>query len=551
MRRVLYILLPLLLLPIVVSAQVAKQVEVSKDYKPSVSSAQKLALTPDMTDTVKMRPDIDYTITPRSYETSLMTENFKPATITYWDYQRSSPLYVRGAVGVPLTSEGDVYISTYNKDRGYAMAYANHWGDYRNRYNLLGEKVEDNTSEMSNRVGGRAGLFVGRHLLEVDLYGDHQLRHRYPSTGEKITFGRGVGKLRFGDDFSDLSRWNFNVELGGSVFANEADAGDFNLSTMSARAEVGKIVGDRHILRIHAQYDGAYGAKQIEAYKNNTFKAGMRYGVTTERLEMLIGADYYYDNVKESTDSPHHIYPYLHLMWKNTSEGFVPYVEVDGGLKRNDYSTLLYTNPYLRGTSAVASMLPSLDNESVYNGRAGFGGNLGDGLFVYNVSAELSIADDHAYWYAVGADYSFVEAYQHSLRIDAEAKVRPSGWFEAEAKAGVYVWENYDDFYSNRPNFNASLDLRYTGRKLHFGVGVGYQGPIKWMVADVLSGETRTFGYQRTDGTFLVGVDAEYRVNDRWSIFAEGRNLAGSKIYDWLGYYRDTQQCLLGVKITF
>ena len=156
MKRLTYII-TLLCLPAAVSAQVAKQVEVSKDYTPSVGTAQKLSLVPDMTDTVTMQPDIDYTITPRSYQTSLLTENFKPATITYWDYNRSRPFYAKGAFGAPLTSEGDIYVSTYNKDRGYAMAYANHWGDYRNRKNFAGEKVTSHTTEMSNRLGGARG----------------------------------------------------------------------------------------------------------------------------------------------------------------------------------------------------------------------------------------------------------------------------------------------------------------------------------------------------------------------------------------------------------
>lgn len=137
MKRLSYILL-MAALPVAASAQVAKQVEVTKDYVPMVKSAQKLSVIPDMTDTVTMQPDIEYEVTPRSYETSMLVQNFRPATITYWDYNRSRPFYARGAFGVPLTSEADIYVSTYNKDRGYAMAYVNHWGDYRNRRNYLG-----------------------------------------------------------------------------------------------------------------------------------------------------------------------------------------------------------------------------------------------------------------------------------------------------------------------------------------------------------------------------------------------------------------------------
>jgi hypothetical protein len=212
-----------MLLPVAVQAQVAKQVEVEKDYTPSVNTAQKLAIIPDMTDTVMMRPEIDYSFMPRSYETSLMTENFKPATIAYWDFVRSKLLYAKAGVAVPMESEADVYVSAYRKDRGYAMAYVNHWGDYRDRVALDGKSVATSHSmQMSNRIGGRAGLFLGRRKLEVDIYGDNQLRHRYPSTGERIVYGDVNGKIRVGDDFADLSRWNFNV-----VF-KVSSAGDIN-----------------------------------------------------------------------------------------------------------------------------------------------------------------------------------------------------------------------------------------------------------------------------------------------------------------------------------
>ena len=73
MKRILFAAALLAALPCSVSAQVEKRVEVTKAYVPSVESAAKLAVVPDMTDTVKMRPEIDYTITPLSLQTTLAT----------------------------------------------------------------------------------------------------------------------------------------------------------------------------------------------------------------------------------------------------------------------------------------------------------------------------------------------------------------------------------------------------------------------------------------------------------------------------------------------
>ncbi len=559
MKKILYTVF-LLALPLLSMAQVSKQVEVTKDYKPTVSEAQKLSIVPDMTDTVTMSPDIDYTITPRSYETALMTQNFKPATITYWDYHRARPLYLRVAAGVPLQSEADVYLSTVNKDRGYAMIYANHWGDYRNRYNIDGEKVDKRKMEMSNHFGGRAGLFVGPRTFEVDIWGDMQERHRYPSTGELIDFGRGKAKLRFGDDFKDLSRWNFNVEVEGDLFIDDDRFNQqyMNQYDLSAKFALGKMLG-RNVLRIHAGYDGVFGAEGLDLYKNNTFMVGARYGISSDRFDFLVGADYYYDkDASAATSNPHKIYPFLRMTWKNATESFVPFIEVDGGIKRNDYASLVYTNPFLADDGYQLSQMA---NESQYNGRAGFGGTLGKGVFSYSLSAELSLANNHAYWYTdAKANYYYTQAYQHTLRIDGSVILRPIGWFEAELKAGVYAWENYEDYYSNRSNFDASLDLRYLGRKFSAGVTAAYRSGIKWMTLlpndDNLSiveeaDKTSKFGYVKTAGTFTLGVEAEYRINERWTVYAEGRNLTGSDIYEWLHYYRPTAEGIVGVKMSF
>ena len=65
------------------TAQVEKQVEVTKAYVPSLEQATKLKIEPDMTDTMTLRPEIDYTITPLTLQTTLATRPIRPVTVTY------------------------------------------------------------------------------------------------------------------------------------------------------------------------------------------------------------------------------------------------------------------------------------------------------------------------------------------------------------------------------------------------------------------------------------------------------------------------------------
>ena len=95
MKKLLLAALLLAALPRMGAAQVEKQVEVTKAYVPRVGSAAKLPVEPDMTDTTRIRPEIDYTITPLSLQTTLTTRPIRPATVTYWEFNRPQPFYLK------------------------------------------------------------------------------------------------------------------------------------------------------------------------------------------------------------------------------------------------------------------------------------------------------------------------------------------------------------------------------------------------------------------------------------------------------------------------
>ena len=124
----------------------------------------------------------------------------------------------------------------------------------------------------------------------------------------------------------------------------------------------------------------------------------------------------------------------------------------------------------------------------------------------------------------------------------------------AQIEAGAYVWENYDGFYSNRPNFDIDVELRYTGRRFSAGVEMECDSAIKWMTLverETEEGVVPAYGYIQTHPTIMVNLDAQWRINERWAVFAQGRNLTGGKLYDWLHYYRHSPQCVVGVKFGF
>ena len=114
MKSVLMIAALCAALPWSAGAQVEKRVEVTKAYVPSVESAAKLPIAPDMSDTTRLRPEIDYAVTPLSLRTPLELRPIRPATVTYWEFNRPLPFYLKVGAGYPLNSVLDFYASTQN-----------------------------------------------------------------------------------------------------------------------------------------------------------------------------------------------------------------------------------------------------------------------------------------------------------------------------------------------------------------------------------------------------------------------------------------------------
>ena len=233
MKKVILAALLMAALPQLAAAQVEKQVEVTKAYVPRVESASKLAVEPDMTDTTQMRPEIDYAITPLSLRTTLTTRPIRPATVTYWEFNRPLPFYLKVGAGYPLNSVLDFYATTQNPSTGYLTGYVNHEGRYADIRNDFGV-ADNNSMQMKNRAGVAAGKYLGRHILEGELSYDNRMYHRYgafaapgselaPAPGSMVDFGDANLLLRFGDGFQNLERTNFEVVLSGGMFFDHSD----------------------------------------------------------------------------------------------------------------------------------------------------------------------------------------------------------------------------------------------------------------------------------------------------------------------------------------
>lgn len=558
--------------PSALSAQVDKQVEVTKAYVPSLESASKLPIRPDMTDTVMMYPDIDYTITPLSIRTSFTTRPIRPASVTYWEFNRPYTFYAKAGAGYPLNSVADFYAASQNPATGYVVGYLNHEGRYAPLRNDFG--AEFNSVRTANRIGGAAGIYLGRHLFEGELSYDNRLYHRYGRSlpagsafdasdfpGPVVDYGDADLALRIGDDFLDLDRFNFEVAFHGGIFFDHSDvAARARQNRLGASVRVGKAFG-RHRFTLEGGYEWLDGRKNLSGLRQQQIRVAARYALDGRISRFELGADYYHDKMT-GEDCGNYIIPYARLDFKLGAREFKPFLELDGGVYDNSFRSLSLQNPYV--APGAWGGKSSVD----YNVRLGLGGSLDRDRFDYRAYVAFSIRDHHAYWYGdlfpAGDSYAFsgamtpVLSRQTVTSLHGEITWRPLGQLRFDM--GVHGFFYKDEalrIYDKRttpgngdPQFRADASLRYEGRKIACGLSARAESKRLWSVF-VHRGSIAA--PERFSVPFAVdlGVDFEWRISGRVAVFAEGRNLLDRRLYDYPFYPGYRVSFTAGAKVAF
>ena len=587
MKKVILAALLMAALPQLAAAQVEKQVEVTKAYVPRVESASKLAVEPDMTDTTQMRPEIDYTITPLSLRTTLTTRPIRPATVTYWEFNRPLPFYLKVGAGYPLNSVLDFYATTQNPSTGYLIGYVNHEGRYADIRNDFG--VADNNSvQMKNRAGVAAGKYLGRHILEGELSYDNRMHHRYGAyatpgvkplyvPGSMVDFGDANLMLRFGDEFQNLERTNFEVVLRGGMFFDHSEwpAANGDPGRQLSLEGYGRIARGfgRHMLSATLGYEYQMGEKAFEGTDQGQFHAALRYGFRGGVVRLEVGADFYRDRVETAADPDpiveigNYLIPFAHLDFNLGTPGLKPFLEVDGCVDDNSLRSLMYRNPYV-----VSGWL---DRSSVdYNGRFGLNGTLWNNRFSYRAYAGLTIHDNHVYWMAFrettedGAGtrselfpgaFLPVMGRQTVTSFNGEIEYRPLSVLKFDLGVHGYAYNDEQKWSSGAPSFAGNFGARYEGRKIGFGVEALLQSRRSWNVYEIetLSGsddsaDVRNY-LSRMEVPFGVDlrVDFDWKISNRITFFAEGRNLINRRLYEFPWYPELGAHFTAGIKANF
>ncbi len=597
-----------------------KEVVVTKEYTPTLDTPDKLTVEPRMDDTVALRPEVGYSITPIGWATHFEQRPITAANTYVWNYHRQPMLYIKAGAGYPLNSTADLVFSHSDGARNSFGVDLTHRGQWCDVKNAVGVKQNANYSDSRVKLFGELG--VGKRMKAgAEITVDHDLRHYYgdldPQTATMSMpvaglsaqnpmngFGAG-GRVWIGDDFSDLSHLNVRVAVDGGYYGSkvkglfvkslgEGEVSNFEagLVRVGARAEAAKIFS-QHGARLIVGYNYKSGTQQSD-YRNSILSVAPRYifnngalrveaGVTVEvdrctsnaatdgaLGHYALGYSFYAGEKSKGV----HLFPHLRLTY-NYGGVVAPFVEADGGLQSYDQQSLAQLNPYI-------APVYDAPNASVYTARLGLMGATRSNALSYSVWAGAEINNRALYPFMMGAYYFPLMDRLVRIDIAGELTLRPVRGLEVALDARYHInkigekidkfvgvelesvdgvaqpslYGNLTDYNGGRrplPAFDVDLKVRYTGAKFMVGAKLGLTGAYDCLQLVPFAG-TEKLGYffeSESPARIDLGVEAEYKVAKRLSIWVEANNLLNHRYYTYPLYPSIGINCTAGVKLVF
>lgn len=552
-----------------------RQMDVTRDYEPSVSEASKQSIKPNMVDTVALRPEVTYGIKPKPISYGFEVTPIKPVSVNLDSYRQDRPLYLKVGVGVPFQSVLDANFSSTQNTNGKWGIYANHYGSWSDIKNNNGLKTP--ASQTFNTVGVFGEHRFGRFGIGGEIGYDYDKVSRYgydtsmmqilggdydpmdvSASALRQNFSTIRGKLNLGHSFEDLSRFNIRFGVDAAYFQDYFDMKQTDVKTY---LDMGKRFGQRHEVTLHVGYDLYKGSGKLSLYKDNILSLSPMYRLRGGKFELGVGGTFVMDDSGERSENA--FFPLLEAQW-HVSDGFVPYLKVEGEYVNNGYRNSVARNPYLYEGDYG-------ENTAEYNGRLGVKGGISSS-FSYNVFGGVSRYRNMDYSQNLYEVNSSRVLYQGNVfvlhhrdvtmwTVGAELEGRISGAFGLEF---AFQYKGYqvkevegmpDEVHLGLPNLTGRLDLKYNYRdKLLLKAGVDVIGPRDFDFVGLVNGVpdvVLSAYYQHVNMQFDVHLGAEYNISKTIGVFLEARNLANQKLYHYNLYRALGVNLLAGVKLQF
>ena len=530
---------------------ISQRIEVTRQYVPELEGARKIDLKPQMTDTVTLKPDIKYSITPMPWHSVFGTKPIGAVGNSTAEYKREKPAYLMVGGGYPAQSTLDFRLGLpVGRDTRMGF-YADHYGQWTRLENIFQQKERGYWTE--NTIGVHVSHDFDRRSLDFDFnYGLNYymlLGEDIINTGLSATvfYNHVTTSLVFGDTFTDFSRFNYRVGMKGRFWGNLQGDTSFGNPLSDVFADFGWKWG-KGVMLVGIDFDGWWSSGLYDW--GIAFEPEYRFEIG--RFNIKAGIFAYYDRYRyrctsgKYSDGQFYILPEIEASYA-VFDALVPYISFDGDVASGDYLSLAELNPYMYGYTA---------RPKVADIRGGIRGDAGS-----------VVAYDAYVGYLVGALPYFTSG-DAAMGFGGlfSVSLSPVNWFYAGAGVEVRLPFGLGIHFGAKYNSYDTAGNMWSNGHGRVGMGIPdftVYGTLSYNYRDrfVASVGTEVFGrrhfaacydnYVGLPGTVNLKASLEYKTGHKFSIFLKGDNLLNQRIYRYLGYPDLGANVIGGIRLLF
>lgn len=534
---------------------VNEEIEIVRPYKPILAEAVKLRRSPDLNDVKTYKAKLNYSITDRKLELNSDIKKLQAQQLVAEKETELINNYVKGGFGNLGTLLGEVYINL-GKDEGLqAGGYFKHFSQQgklnkqnssNQQFSVFGRSILDENT-LSGRINfERNGLyFYGINdtlpLLNTNpakqaltlIEAEGEVVKNYSLDEDALTYAAKANIYFWSDKFSAKENY---LTLNG--YLNKRIS-SFNLG-LAASTEFGST------------------KDALTSVSNNLLRLNPYLRLQVEGAKVTAGINL----VQEfGAYSSTRIFPAITADFTLIPDYLQIFGEVKGDVNRNSLKNFTDENPWLNSNIFIKNTVEKLSISAGIKGTGGPG-------FGYKARFYIKQIDDMPLFVNNFTDFNkFDVIYDFGKSkitgLEGEISIQVSDELKWTGKLNIDDYKPAQETYNwFKPGLKVSSNFLYTyNKKLSFNAGVVIQDNTKakiYTANPLISGTMYPSvpnplieSIVNVKGFVDLGIGAEYRVNNKFSIFAKANNILNSNYSKYLFYQVNGFNAFGGLSYSF
>lgn len=534
-------------------ATVNEEIEVVRPYKPILAEAVKLRRSPNLDDVKTYKAKLNYSITDRKLELNSDIQKLQAQALAE---EKASILvnnYVKGAFGSLATLLGEAYFNT-GKDEGLQL------GGYFKHFSQEGKLNKQNSSNQQLSVFGRSILdentFSGKINFERNgtyFYGIDDLRPTLNPNPEKQALTTIELEGEMVKNFTeDQDAFSYALKANGYIWNDKFSAKE---NYFSLNGYLNKRISSFN-LGLAASTEFGTSKDALTSVGNNLLRLNPYIRLQVNGAKITAGINF----VQEfGAVSSSRIFPAITADFTLIPDYLQVFGEVKGDVNRNSLKSFTDENPWLNSNINVKNTVEKLSFSAGIKGTGGPGFGYKARVYVKQFDDMPLFVNNYTDFNKFDVIYDFGKTKLTGL--EGEISVQVSDALKWTGKVNLDDWKPAQETYSwFKPGLKVSSNFVYTyNKKLSFNAAVVIQDDVKAKVytANPVNSQAYVIPNPAIESIVTVkgyvdlGLGADYRINNKFSVFAKANNILNTNYSKYLFYQANGFNIFGGLTYSF